>query len=544
MPVVLQVAGNSILSAPVVVVIPLQNITTPNFGATPLRVNTPSVITPGTWNKVVDSVRTWRFYVDSSSSPYRQSSGVSVNYTPEPDNDPTLLALTGLTSLQGHTIKVDEVPTIAGVVQAASPKSIAYTVQAQLIPLAVTINVPDITFTQNVAITPDVPVVGTGGTTPYSYAISPALPTGLLFNTGTGTRSGTPTALESNVSHTVTVTDALSATAQGVITETVAAPSSHLWAEMTPSKWTEVETECTALGITNGAGWRNRIGNIPTTGGVTLNPGDNIASAVAANTRVFLNPGNYSTSSRIQMTGGKQLICKGEVNLNALNIDIAFVVSGTNNIISGGVSSSLNIDAADLGIDCFDLGSGCSANTFFHISGIAGLNTGLAHPNANALQVYGDSDNNIFVSCEAKWCVNDTSAGRPAGGDSDGIHSTYNTTGSNCFIDCVAFQNSDDGFDVWSSTVAQLFFFCQSTQNGKNPGQAVGDGNGFKLGTGLSSGVVHKLYKCNTTDNFDFGYNYNDASSPPSKPRLHTCTGSGDDQGLLAGGASFYTIVP
>ena len=46
-----------------------------------------------------------------------------------------------------------------------------------------------------------------GGSTPYKYAISPSLPTGLTFSTSTGVVAGTPTVSLSNTTFTVTVTD-------------------------------------------------------------------------------------------------------------------------------------------------------------------------------------------------------------------------------------------------------------------------------------------------------------------------------------------------
>lgn len=53
-----------------------------------------------------------------------------------------------------------------------------------------------------------------GGTPPYTgWTVNPALPSGLIFNTATGTISGTPMAT-SNQSHTFTVTDSFSPTPQ------------------------------------------------------------------------------------------------------------------------------------------------------------------------------------------------------------------------------------------------------------------------------------------------------------------------------------------
>jgi len=57
-------------------------------------------------------------------------------------------------------------------------------------------------------------LTASGGTPPYTgWTVNPALPTGLIFNTATGTISGTPTAT-SNQSHTFTVTDSFSPTPQ------------------------------------------------------------------------------------------------------------------------------------------------------------------------------------------------------------------------------------------------------------------------------------------------------------------------------------------
>ena len=58
-------------------------------------------------------------------------------------------------------------------------------------------------FVRGVPITPDAPSGGAGAT---SYSVSPALPTGLILNSGTGILSGTPTAVAAQASYTVTAT--------------------------------------------------------------------------------------------------------------------------------------------------------------------------------------------------------------------------------------------------------------------------------------------------------------------------------------------------
>ncbi len=58
------------------------------------------------------------------------------------------------------------------------------------------------------------PIVGSDGFGILTYSISPALPTGLNFNTSTGAITGTPTALRSSTTFTVTVTDQVTPTPQ------------------------------------------------------------------------------------------------------------------------------------------------------------------------------------------------------------------------------------------------------------------------------------------------------------------------------------------
>jgi hypothetical protein len=63
------------------------------------------------------------------------------------------------------------------------------------------------TLIKNTAITAFTPVTASGGYLTLSFAINPALPTGLTFNTATGQISGTPTVTSSQTQYTVTVTD-------------------------------------------------------------------------------------------------------------------------------------------------------------------------------------------------------------------------------------------------------------------------------------------------------------------------------------------------
>ena len=98
-------------------------------------------------------------------------------------------------------------------------------------PLTTTLAVPSASGTVGTALTPFTPVTASGGSQPYSFALTGGtLPTGVTFNTGTGQISGTPTATLAATTFTVTVTDNASATSSKSFTfaVTAAAPGIEL----------------------------------------------------------------------------------------------------------------------------------------------------------------------------------------------------------------------------------------------------------------------------------------------------------------------------
>lgn len=64
-----------------------------------------------------------------------------------------------------------------------------------------------VALTVGTTVTPFVPVTVSGGTAPFIYSISPALPSGLALNPATGQITGTPTAIAASTVHTVTIVD-------------------------------------------------------------------------------------------------------------------------------------------------------------------------------------------------------------------------------------------------------------------------------------------------------------------------------------------------
>ena len=99
-----------------------------------------------------------------------------------------------------------------------------------------TLEVSSAYLTEDAAVSPFIPVTGSGGIAPLIYSVSPGLPTGLNFNTSTGAVSGKATVTSSATSYTVTVTDSLGGTAScsfvlevsGPVTATAAIASKSL----------------------------------------------------------------------------------------------------------------------------------------------------------------------------------------------------------------------------------------------------------------------------------------------------------------------------
>lgn len=122
------------------------------------------------------------------------------------------------TALKTTTLYTITAQDLAG---QSSSKSFNLTVGA--VALVPVINTASVTLKLLEAITPVTPITATGGSGTKTYAIAPALPTGLTFSTSTGQISGTPSVTRSVASYTVTITDRYNQSVTGSFSLSVSA---------------------------------------------------------------------------------------------------------------------------------------------------------------------------------------------------------------------------------------------------------------------------------------------------------------------------------
>lgn len=108
--------------------------------------------------------------------------------------------------------------TVTDAVGAVANRAFTLTVNG---PLSAVQGIASKTLTVGTAATAFRPIFPAGGTSPYTFAIAPALPGTLTLNTSTGNIAGTPSATLTTTSYTITVTDGAGATATNTFSLTV-----------------------------------------------------------------------------------------------------------------------------------------------------------------------------------------------------------------------------------------------------------------------------------------------------------------------------------
>lgn len=241
----------------------------------------------------------------------------------------------------------------------------------------------------------------------------------------------------------------------------------------------------TALGANTGTLYL-RAGSYPSTSQINLSKSgqaDNLINIFAYNNeKVVIDfTGNSSDGFRIS---GSYYHLKGLDIRNAGHFGIN--ISGNNNIIQNCIIRN------------------CSA-TGLHITG----------------SVAPGPSGNLVLNCDSFYNFDP-----PIGENADGFAAKWIVGPGNIFRGCRAFNNSDDGWDLWMCTGSILIDSSFSFRNGVDiwhTGQVNGNGNGFKLG-GNNVATPHTVKNCVAFDNSGSGGKGFDENSNLAGQTIYNCS--------------------
>jgi hypothetical protein len=250
-------------------------------------------------------------------------------------------------------------------------------------------------------------------------------------------------------------------------------------------------------------------GNDSAAGTSTNAPFRTLAKAVSLATTgnlIYVRGGIYATSSKISFTRSGSVAqpirvraYPGELPVfdctSAATGTDSISISGTNwhvygLVITNSGHNSIRILGNNVTIErCASLGA---RNTGFHISG------------GNGAAIFPAS--NLVLNCDSI-----RSYDAPVGENADGFSAKWSLGPGNVFRGCRAWENSDDGWDLWMGTSAVLIENCWAFRTSSNVwGSASfnGNGNGFKLG-GNYVAAPHRIVNCLSFQNRTRGYDQN-----------------------------------
>lgn len=156
---------------------------------------------------------------------------------------------------------------------------------------------------QGRSFTSSTPVVS-GGTAPFSFAISPALPAGLSIDSSTGVISGTPTVTTAAIDYTVTATDANGATVNfsiNIDVNTAPTLSYTIKRNLTVNRPADTTGGNTNYTVSTGGGTGTRTYSVFSG---TLPPGLTLNTGTGAITGTPTTAGSYSAVIRVTDSAG------------------------------------------------------------------------------------------------------------------------------------------------------------------------------------------------------------------------------------------------
>lgn len=228
---------------------------------------------------------------------------------------------------------------------------------------------------------------------------------------------------------------------------------------------------------------------------------------VKAGETIFLNGGNYTFNSRINLTtsgtSASPITILGSTTGQRVRFDFSAMPLNSSNQGIILAANYLNIKAIDIykaGDNGMEIKGNNNTIEFCTFSECS--DTGL--------QIDNGASNNIILNCDSFFNADLLNE------NADGFAAKMGVGTGNQFIGCRAWQNSDDGWDGYlrgADNVSTSYSNCWSIKNGylKDGTRSAGDGNGFKTGGSDLKDLRHNAtYKnCISVNNFANGFDQN-----------------------------------
>ena len=251
---------------------------------------------------------------------------------------------------------------------------------------------------------------------------------------------------------------------------------------------------------------------------------------VKAATTYSVTNGNDLQKAAKSAKKGDIIIVKGSIKSKEITLSSGVTLKGDKGKIDFSSSSKgkPGIKISGTGVTVQDLQIFNAKDNGILITGNGNTlrNLNVHDCNDSGVQLSNGASNNYIKSVHSHHNADKSNGGENADGFAIKLHSGI----GNILENCIANNNSDDGFDCYSAHGAITFKRCQANYNGNCYG-VKGDGNGFKLGgvDNKTSGVKphldplnHVLVNCSAKGNTGSGFDRNNQNGIVT---MTNCTG-------------------
>jgi hypothetical protein len=323
-----------------------------------------------------------------------------------------------------------------------------------------------------------------------------------------------------------------------------------------------------------GAGGTTSVGGTSATGGSTTGTGGAISNPPGADD-LWISPNGSDSASGTESKPLRTLAAAVQRTKPGLTIWVTAGTYSASQTVSlkanGKASALLRIFAASGARPVFDFAGEPRGNSsargiqisgdYWHLRGIDVMNAGDncihisgSHNTIENVAIHGCDDTGLQITADSSQASDSSRAAyntvlncdshdnydaQNLGENADGFAAKLYIGPGNVFNGCRAWNNADDGWDLFASNDVVVIENSWSIANGKiGAGQnnTNGDGNGFKLGGAPAAGdpnqggAVHQVTNCAAIENKACGFVRN---NNPDVPALTTCGGRGNGKGTF-----------